>query len=85
MYINLKIFKIYTINNYIMDYNSFKTIQELKNICKINKYKLVIVKKTKKRFNRINLKNKTNTKKNKIMEGLKMDIYKTTGNLIKKN
>lgn len=66
-------FKIYTINNYIMDYNS-KTIQELKNICKINKYKNYS-KKTKKELIEF-IKNK-----NKKMEGQKV-IYKTTGELV---
>ena len=62
-----------------MDYNS-KTIQELKNICKINKYKGYSKKKTKKDLIEF-IKNKTNTKKNKIMEGQKV-IYKTTGELV---
>lgn len=62
-----------------MDYNS-KTVQELKNICKINKYKGYSKKKTKKDLIEF-IKNKTNTKKNKIMEGQKV-IYKTTGELV---
>jgi len=76
-----------------MDYNS-KTVQELKNICKINKYKGYSKKKTKKDLiefikNKSNTNtNKTNTNKtnrNKIntntMEGQKV-IYKTTGELV---
>ena len=62
-----------------MDYNS-KTVQELKNICKINKYKGYSKKKTKKDLIEF-IKNKTNTKKNKIIEGQKV-IYKTTGELV---
>tara|TARA_B100001121_G_scaffold257551_1_gene235852 strand:- start:222 stop:554 length:333 start_codon:yes stop_codon:yes gene_type:complete len=77
LYINVKIFKIYTINNYIMDYNS-KTVQELKNICKINKYKGYSKKKTKKDLIEF-IKNKTNT--TKLIEGQKV-IYKTTGELV---
>ena len=60
-----------------MDYNS-KTVQELKNICKINKYKGYSKKKTKKDLIEF-IKNKTNT--NKTMEGQKV-IYKTTGELV---
>ena len=62
-----------------MDYNS-KTVKELKNICKINKYKGYSKKKTKKDLIEF-IKNKTNTKKNKIIEGQKV-IYKTTGELV---
>lgn len=73
-----------------MDYNS-KTVQELKNICKINKYKGYSKKKTKKDLIEF-IKNKTNTNtntnktnRNKIntntMEGQKV-IYKTTGELV---
>lgn len=68
-----------------MDYNS-KTVQELKNICKINKYKGYSKKKTKKDLIEFikNKTNKTNTNKtntNKTMEGQKV-IYKTTGELV---
>ena len=68
-----------------MDYNS-KTVQELKNICKINKYKGYSKKKTKKDLIEFikNKTNKTNTNKsntNKSMEGQKV-IYKTTGELV---
>ena len=62
-----------------MDYNS-KTVQELKNICKINKYKGYSKKKTKKDLIEF-IKNKTNTNTNKTMEGQKV-IYKTTGELV---
>ncbi len=60
-----------------MDYNS-KTVQELKNICKINKYKGYSKKKTKKDLIEF-IKNKTNT--TKLIEGQKV-IYKTTGELV---
>lgn len=65
-----------------MDYNS-KTVQELKNICKINKYKGYSKKKTKKDLIEF-ITNKSNTNKsntNKSMEGQKV-IYKTTGELV---
>ena len=60
-----------------MDYN-LKTVQELKNICKINKYKGYSKKKTKKDLIEF-IKNKTNT--TKLIEGQKV-IYKTTGELV---
>ena len=60
-----------------MDYNS-KTVHELKNICKINKYKGYSKKKTKKDLIEF-ITNKSNT--NKSMEGQKV-IYKTTGELV---
>ena len=60
-----------------MDYNS-KTVQELKNICNINKYKGYSKKKTKKDLIEF-IKNKTNT--TKLIEGQKV-IYKTTGELV---
>jgi len=68
-----------------MDYNS-KTVQELKNICKINKYKGYSKKKTKKDLiefitNKTNKTNTNNTNTNKTMEGQKV-IYKTTGELV---
>ena len=87
---------MYKINYNIMDYNS-KTVPELKNICKINKYKGYSKKKTKKDLiefikNKTNTNtNKTNTNKtntntnksntNKSMDGQKV-IYKTTGELV---
>jgi len=58
-----------------MDYNS-KTVSELKNICKLNKYK-GYSKKNKKDLIEF-IKNKTNKNTNKIIEGQKV-IYKTTG------
>ena len=60
-----------------MDYNS-KTISELKNICKINKYKGYSKNKTKKELIEF-IKNKKKT--NKLTEGQKV-IYKTTGELV---
>ena len=60
-----------------MDYN-LKTVQELKNICKINKYKGYSKKTTKKDLIEF-IKNKKNT--NKLIEGQKV-IYKTTGELV---
>ena len=80
-----------------MDYNS-KTVQELKNICKINKYKGYSKKKTKKDLIEFiknktkkdliefikNKTNKTNTNKSNTNKSMEGQkvIYKTTGELV---
>lgn len=63
-----------------MEYNS-KTVSELKNICKINKYKGYSKKNKKDLIEFIKNKTNKNTNTNKIIEGQKV-IYKTTGELV---
>ena len=73
---------MYKINYNIMDYNS-KTVPELKNICKINKYKGYSKKKTKKDLIEF-IKNKTNTNTNKTNTN-KTNTNKTNTNTNKSN